>query len=307
MPVRDEDEADLAQLLRVAPDPVRRPLELPLAEPGRDRAHVVGVARDPLERAQVLGDVALEAHQQIRLARPVILDRDRPDVLAVLAQIPVALRAEFEFVPELQVAVLGRGDRDVADVVLPHPAADELLDVGEVMPEAELRALLRVVLELGLLLLGRRRRRLRGAACGRPSCAAAGAAAASTATATSEAKRNMRVVIYPDYGASSRPDGRRMRPSSECRHAGICTYAGPSPNGSRPGSSATAPTATRSQESTRGWTRSSESSSRASASASSAASSPRPSATASSTARSARSRSTRSAVMRASIRRAVVA
>ena len=109
----------------------------------------------------MLRDVALEAHGHIRLARPVVLDRDRPRVLRCRRRYRRAFEPQVEPVAQPQIAVLGRRDREIADVVLPHTAPDQLLDVREVVPESELRARGRVVLELGLLLLGRRRRRLR--------------------------------------------------------------------------------------------------------------------------------------------------
>ena len=155
-----EMEAVGRERLAVLPQPVRELLQLAVRVLHALRAQVAREARELLDRRQVLGHVALEVQQQVRLARPVVLHREAAVDVAVGPQVTLGARPELQPVTQPEVAVLGRRDRDVADVVLPHAPLDQLLDVRDVSPEAELGPLARPVLEIRLLLLGLGRRRL---------------------------------------------------------------------------------------------------------------------------------------------------
>jgi len=106
----------------------------------------------------VRGAVAGEVDEDERLARPVVADRHPAGQVRATVEIVLRVCPELELVTSPQVVVLLRRHRDVADVVLPHAAPDQLAHVRLVGAEAELRALAHVVLDLRLLALGARRR-----------------------------------------------------------------------------------------------------------------------------------------------------
>jgi hypothetical protein len=153
-----EVEPRLRQLLQVVEHAVGDRVELALAVGHEVRAQVGRVRHELLEVGLVHRPVAGEVDEDVRLARPVVADRHAAGQVRPAVQVLLRLGPEIELVAQPQVVVLLRRHRDVADVVLPHPAPDQLAYVRLVGAEAELRALAHVVLDLRLFAFSLRRR-----------------------------------------------------------------------------------------------------------------------------------------------------
>jgi hypothetical protein len=142
---------------RHAHEEVRPPREaapdLGAAELAAMAAHVGVDAVVGLELAPVAAHAPREPQEL-----PGVLDRDAAREVAPPAQVLRGAPAERDPVAQAQVAVLARGDRHRADVVLPDAAPDQLLHVRDVASEAELGALLSEALEPVPPLLRLRRR-----------------------------------------------------------------------------------------------------------------------------------------------------
>ena len=138
-----------AQFPAVAGDPLPQPAQLRLAVADLCRAHVIRVVCELLEHGELLRGAAGDTDQQIGLLRPRVLDRRAAVELGMPGEIARGGHAQPKPAPQLEVTDLPRRDREVvAAVVVPHAAlAQQRLDVGEVVPEAELGTPGRVALK----------------------------------------------------------------------------------------------------------------------------------------------------------------